>query len=214
MQDSSRNLLFHRLIRTAAIVLSLVTMHSYLIQAQPRKVTWNDLEEVKKLKHGRDPKNSTKEFGVGFLSTNSLKTEIRTPRARAAEWALAAKENYIKLDSTSYYPDLFNSHVEIYAFNFNTQPITMMVSKPKLEDLIQVKRAVLLIGDDVIEPDSVRFYEESFQNAYGAKGTNIDASFFFPIDLFTGSDDMKFVIIHDGGKEERKLKKKDIKKLE
>lgn len=83
-----------------------------------------------------------------------------------------------------------------------------------LENVRQISRGVVVIGDDFYEADSTVFIEKTLQNTYGAKLVNVDAIFYFPLQLFTGWDDIKIVIFDNQGKVERKLKKKDVKKLE
>ena len=87
-------------------------------------------------------------------------------------------------------------------------------SSIKPEHVRQIKRIVIDTGDEFIEIDSVVFIESTLKNAYGAKYINIDAVFYAPLYLFSGQNDLKIIIFDNKGKTKRKLKKKDIRKLE
>ena len=76
----------HKIYVKNAILLVLLTVLSAFLFVQsayskPRKVTWQDLEE---LKYSKWPENSTKDIDGGFFSKSKLGIKIRTPRARAA----------------------------------------------------------------------------------------------------------------------------------
>ncbi len=197
--------------RVVLLVVSVAVFgftFSSLATAQPRPVTEADLVE---LKDGKMPKNAEKNVSGGLFSKNTYRIIIHTPRGQAARFADAAEDNYIKLDSTTFKPSMFNEYVRIDVSNIMAYEI---LSSPKPEDLRQIERGVIVKGDDFHEIDSVIFDKSTFQNAYGAAYVNVDAIFYVPIGLFDGSVDLKLVIIDNEGKYERKIKAKDIKKLE
>jgi hypothetical protein len=183
---------------TAIMLLVIATQ----AVSQPRKVTKQDLNE---LRNGKVPKNAKKfQIGGKFVVT------IYTPRGRAAKFASFAADNYIKLDSINYNPDMFNKHIEIVVVNLSL--FVGMIDG--FDDVLQISRGIILHGDEVNEADNTVFVEKNLQNLLGASCTNIDATFYFPLSLFTGEDDLKLVIFYNDGKKEHKIKKKDIKKLE
>lgn len=193
-----------------AITAAFVTLlSSYQVLAQPREVTWDDLKE---LKDGEVPKNSKAQILGGLFDKGSYEIMVYTPRAQAARYASAAKENYITLDSASYNPGMFNRYVAFMVTNLLTSSLNISGIKP--DDIRRIGRGIIVVGEDIHEADSALFVEGSLKNLYGAQYTYVDAVFYFPLSLFNGQDDMKIVIFDNKGKVERKLKKKDIQKLE
>lgn len=185
------------------LVFVIIYLSSASLNANPRKITQSDLDDIMagKLKI---PKNSQKGIGRGLFEVRGLyQIDINTPRAQAAIFVGYAKDNYIKLDTTNFHPDIFNEFVEIVIWNLMA-----------CERVWRVKRCILIIGDNIHEADSVVFYESIMGNLYGAKFINTDATFYFPLKLFAVDEDIKIVIFDNTGKFEKKLKKKDLRKLE
>jgi len=194
------------MVKSAIVIFTVIAILCIFINsqinAQPQQVTWDDL---KKLQNGEVPKNAKNQILGGLFDKGAYELMIYSPKGQAAIYAKTAKENYIKLDSSTYYPELFNRFVRVEVRNLLTS---------EAKDLRQIERGIILIGDDFFEADSTIFIKSNLQNAYGAEYINIDAVFFFNLNHFTGWDDIKFVIFDNQGKVERKFKKKDIKKLE
>ncbi len=159
------------------------------------------------LKDGKVPKNAKKEISGGMFAKGHYEITVYTPRGRAASFAETAKENYIKLDSANYSPELFNGPIKVVVEN-------ILADAGHAEFLRHISRVIILRGEDVFEADSTELIETTYGNAYGAEYANTDAIVYFDPSLFDGSDDLKFIIFDNHGKCERKLKKKDAKKLE
>lgn len=200
------------------LVFAIIYLSSASLQANPRKVTRDELDSILAGKLPKKttkvflptgsrikiPKNSRKEIGRSLFETRVLyQIDINTPRAQAAIFAGCAKDNYVKLDTTNFHPDMFNGFVEIVVWNLMAR-----------EEVWRVERCILVIGDNIHEADSVVFDESTMGNLYGAEFTNTDATFYFPLELFAVDDDIKIVIFDNTGKFEKKLKKKDLRKLE
>lgn len=176
--------------------------------SEPRRVTWSDLDE---LKDGKMPDNSKRQILGGLFGKGSYEIMVYTPRAQAAQFANYAKENYIKLDSSTYFPEKFSKYVKLEVTNLLASDYNSSI---KPEDIRQISRAVIVIGDDFYEADSTVFVKDVLKNAMGAQYTNVDAIFYFRLQLFSGWDDIKIVVFDNQGKVERKLKAKHVKELE
>lgn len=184
------------------LILCILNFSAVHLYANPQKITWSDLEACKDGKH---PKNSEKLLDSGLFGKDGLiYVEVITPKGQAAQFAKYANENFISLDSSNYNPDIFNKFVELQVYNL----------APDLKDAKQIKRCVIEISGKLYEADSTEYISETLQNLYGASVLDIDANFYFNIEIFDGEGDIIFHIIHDSGKFDRKLKSKDLKKLE
>ncbi len=193
------------------IFIGLLLMASQSF-SQPQRVTWDDLKEIKNSKKVKVPKKSKKSLDGGMFDT-SLKSRISvavySPKGQAALYAQTAKENYIKLDSSTFYPKLFNQ-IKVRVFNERVE-----LGMAERGDLTSIERVIILFGDDeVIEPDSIKFDKADLQNSYGAGYKNIDATCYFPLNYFDGYSDIKFIIFYNEGKFERKFKHKEVMKME
>ncbi len=185
------------------VIICLLLIPATIALGEPRNLTQEDMSD---LKSGKIPKNARKQIiGGGF------EIMIYTPRGRAARFAEAAKENYIKLDSVMFNPAKFNGGVSLEVTNLMASAYNSSVSP---DDVRQISRGILLVNDEVIEADSTEYIRTPLKNAYGSEYLNIDAVFYFPLYLFDGFEDIKIVIFHSDGKLKKKLKSKDIRKLE
>jgi len=193
---------------TWVLSISLILFLTSSVVSKPRRVTWEDLKE---LKDGKIPENSRRQLLGGLFGKGSYEVLVCTPRAQAAQFANYAKENYIKLDSSTYFPEKFNKYVKLKVTNLLASECNSSI---RPEDVRQITRGVIVIGDDFYEADSTVLVESTLQNALGAQYTNIDAILYFRLQLFSGWDDIKIVIFDNQGKVERKMKAKHVKKLE
>jgi len=190
------------LLKRTVLILVIIFLSNVSSFGKPRNITWSDLEI---LKNGKIPKNSKKQDLGGLFESGAIEVMFYTPSACAARFAKRAKDEFIKLDSNNYNPSLFNNFIEMHVTN---------LMKSDIREVRQFQRCVIEIGDEHHEVDSVIYLKENYQNAYGAEAINIDAIFFLPMRYFTGSNDVNLYIFDDRGKIKRKLKKKQIAKLE
>ncbi len=155
-------------------------------------------EKVKPTKDSRVSKYCTCDgFNVGQV-------QFDFPQAQAASFAASARENFVKLDSTNWRPDLFNAGVLV----------KVVSRKTDLELLWQLDRIVCVLpGDSLVEPLLTVLDTVVVSNLLGAKGTATDIQAMFSNQIFNLKQDLAFYVFTNRGRSDPiKISAKDLAK--
>jgi hypothetical protein len=144
----------------------------------------------------RFPKDSqmakAAQWGGSIVSVGILAgVAFQFPRAQAATFAARAKNDFIKLDSTNWRPELFNAGVRVDVVGIESD----------MTSLVQAQRiACILPNDSLVDPLWTVLDTVEVSNLAGATLHAVNLRALFPVSIFNLNQDLSFYVFSDRGR--------------